>query len=249
MANPQIENGHIKIANEIFDALIRSNLSGQELRLALFIIRKTYGYNKKEDYISLTQMMDAIGLNKTRASQVINRLRLRNIVTVTEKRNGLTVKYSFQKNYEKWGPLQKSVTVTEKCNDRYTFTKKTVTQKCNHKRQYTKDNITKDKGLSLSDIEFIDDLKKRSIYKDIDIDHELGKMDVWLMTQTKRKKTRRFIVGWLNRIEKPVVIKKPEPIQNKQPEPINEEEHTKVSKLIHETAEKMKATNIKTRGS
>ena len=112
-----VEDGYTRIVNDVLDKLIERSLSGQELRIALLIIRKTWGYNKKEDYISLTQMMDITGLSKTRCSQIINSLQLQKIVTVTENCNGLTKKYRFNKYFENW------LTVTEKCN-RYRKMKK-----------------------------------------------------------------------------------------------------------------------------
>lgn len=58
----------------------------------------------------------------------------------------------------------------------------------------------------ISDSDFIETLKENPAYKGIDIDRELAKMDAWLLTPAAkgRKKTRRFIVNWLNRIDKPV---------------------------------------------
>jgi hypothetical protein len=41
-------------------------------------------------------------------------------------------------------------------------------------------------------------------YTHLNIDQELGKMDAWLSTRPQKKKTRRFIINWLNRAEKPV---------------------------------------------
>jgi len=55
-----------------------------------------------------------------------------------------------------------------------------------------------------SDEEFIISLKNNSAYKHIDIISELGKMDAWLSARPGRQKTRRFIVNWLNKIEKPL---------------------------------------------
>ena len=43
MANPQSENGHIDIANEIGEALSRINFSAYESRILWVIWRKTYG--------------------------------------------------------------------------------------------------------------------------------------------------------------------------------------------------------------
>lgn len=50
--------------------------------------------------------------------------------------------------------------------------------------------------------EFIEDLRR--IYDYIDIDTELKRIDAWLLTHPDRKKTRRFVTNWLNRIEKPM---------------------------------------------
>lgn len=96
-------------------------------------------------------------------------------------------------------------------------------------------------ALPLSDEDFIKTLKTNPVYKGIDIDRELGKMDVWLLEHKGRQKTRRFIINWLNKIDKPIEIKRPTPKPEKI-EPINEEEHAKVAALIHDTAEKLKKT-------
>ena len=47
MANPQLENGFTRIANEILEALSKAELSGSEFRLAIAILRFTYGMQKK----------------------------------------------------------------------------------------------------------------------------------------------------------------------------------------------------------
>lgn len=50
--------------------------------------------------------------------------------------------------------------------------------------------------------EFVEDLKKT--YDWVNVDIELKKMDGWLSTRPNRNKTRRFVIEWLNRIEKPM---------------------------------------------
>ena len=62
--------------------------------------------------------------------------------------------------------------------------------------------------IQLSDKDFILALKSNPSYKHIDVEHELGKMDGWLSTHPGRKKTRRFIVNWLNKVDKPVAATK-----------------------------------------
>lgn len=77
----------------------------------------------------------------------------------------------------------------------------------------TKQNSNSKETVSpLSDENFLKDLKTNSVYKHINFDFELGKMDAWLSTRPGRKKTRRFIVNWLNKIEAPVnFAPKPKP--------------------------------------
>lgn len=59
------------------------------------------------------------------------------------------------------------------------------------------------KPAHLSNEDFITTLKANKAYAHIDIDRELGKMDAWLSTNN-RKKTRKFVVNWLNKIDKPL---------------------------------------------
>jgi hypothetical protein len=60
----------------------------------------------------------------------------------------------------------------------------------------------------ITDSVFIETLKNNTAYAGIDIDKEFGKMDAYLMTRPGHKKTRRFVVAWLNRIDKPIKIAK-----------------------------------------
>ena len=46
---------------------------------------------------------------------------------------------------------------------------------------------------------WIADLKRH--YPTIDVDEELRKMDAWIALHPGRRKTRKFIVGWLNRCQ------------------------------------------------
>jgi hypothetical protein len=52
--------------------------------------------------------------------------------------------------------------------------------------------------------DFIPSLKANPAYQHINVDMELAKMDAWLSANKGRQKTKRFIVNWLNKIEKPI---------------------------------------------
>ena len=140
MANPQTEDGYTAVANEIMEALIAADLSGQEFRIALLIIRKTYGFKKKEDSVSLSQMKEATGMHHVRCSQVVNRLQLMKILTVTENINGIGKKYSFNKDFESWDTVKKNF-------NRKGFTSRTVKVLRNRplkKNESTKETLTKE---------------------------------------------------------------------------------------------------------
>lgn len=107
--SPQVENGHVDIANEIVEALCRVQLSGYESRVLWAIFRKTYGWHKKEDRISLSQFQGLTGLPLPKISNTLNRLVLRKMVTVTDNGNGKTKTYGFQKVYSVWQGLPEKV--------------------------------------------------------------------------------------------------------------------------------------------
>lgn len=99
-ASPQVEDGHIKIANEIGEVLAKTNLSAYETRILWVIWRKTYGWHKKADQISVTQFQRLTGLHRRHVQRTIKRLMERNIIASTGYSRITT--YQFQKDYTKW---------------------------------------------------------------------------------------------------------------------------------------------------
>jgi len=59
----------------------------------------------------------------------------------------------------------------------------------------------------LTDEQFIEAFKTNPAYRHFDVGVELGKMDSWLLAHPGRQKTRRFVVNWLNKIDKPMEVK------------------------------------------
>jgi len=107
MANPQKEDGHTQIANEILEQLALSHLSPNQWQVVIFIVRKTYGYRKKVDYMVNSQIGMGTGLSKSVVSRVLKRLDERNIIIRHKKNIG------FQKDWEKW-KLAKQQTIGTK---------------------------------------------------------------------------------------------------------------------------------------
>jgi len=110
MNSPQLEEGFTRIANGILEKLITINLSSYQTRVLLYIIRKTYGFNKKEDWISTSQIVKATGIHKAHVSRTKKELLMRKIVTSSGN------KIAFQKNSRLWCELPNQVTVTKSGN-------------------------------------------------------------------------------------------------------------------------------------
>lgn len=118
MANPQKENGYTAIANEILEALAGIRIPGEARQCLDVILRKTYGFHKKKDIISLTQFMSITKNRKQRICESLSKLREMNII-ITEKRNEKGNIYLFNKDFDTWKPLRKTVPITENRNNRY----------------------------------------------------------------------------------------------------------------------------------
>lgn len=105
MASPQKENGHTAIANEILDTLCKTRINGQDRQVLDFIFRKTYGWQKKRDRISLSQFEDGTGMKRARICDCIKNLINMKIIIKIQDDNGST--YEFNKNYDEWEVVPK----------------------------------------------------------------------------------------------------------------------------------------------
>lgn len=114
MASPQIENGYVKIANELFDALCKIRISGETRQVFDVILRKTYGFNKKKDVISYSQFSEITGMSRQSSIKATRKLIGMNLVSVTN--NGNSKSYQINKDFDTWRPLPKKATVTNNGN-------------------------------------------------------------------------------------------------------------------------------------
>ena len=130
MANPQKENGYTAIANEILEKIIASGLNGTEIFIILYILRKTYGYQKKEDIISLSQFMKVIPVTKPSICKALKILQLVKIIKLVKKTK-LGNSYLFNKNYNEWQLVKKTKLVKKQV---IKLVKKTI----HTKERYTK---------------------------------------------------------------------------------------------------------------
>lgn len=113
MANPQVEDGFTKMANEIMDALGRTRIPGEPRQILDVVLRKTYGWGKKRDHISISQFNKATGIKKPSIIRAIKMLITMNLIIVSNNANAQGQEYEFNKDYDSWQPLAKKLTVKD----------------------------------------------------------------------------------------------------------------------------------------
>ena len=168
MANVQIDDGNfLRVHTGIYDALARTRIPGEARQLFDFILRKTYGYGKKSDWISLGQFQKGTGINDkasiVRGLRKLERMNLigKKVNGVDQKVNGYGVTYWINKDYDTWRPLTKKSTLANTSTTVGEYVNKPLTNKSPTKDNITKDNITKDRIRESTDSPTLKEKKPR----------------------------------------------------------------------------------------
>lgn len=155
MANPQKENGFVAIANEIVEALGATRIPGEAVQVLWIILRKTYGFNKKEDWISLSQFQEATGISKPHIVRALKMLLDMNIIAKkgnnVAKKGNEPITYCLNKNYELWEKIPKRITLPKKAMIVAKKGNASLPKKEHTKDNTTKDNLTKDNSVLSKD--------------------------------------------------------------------------------------------------
>ena len=78
----------VRYPTEICEALCIYHLSPIQSNIVNYIIRKTYGWNKTKDYISVSMMAKEMGKDRSTVSKAVNGLRKKGIIGSGEERRG-----------------------------------------------------------------------------------------------------------------------------------------------------------------
>ncbi len=189
MANPQRENGHVDIANEIMEALAGIRISGEEWQCLCVILRKTYGWHKKDDWISLSQFNLLTKLKKPNILRAIKKLSIKKVVVIKDD-NRHKPKYKFNKNYEHWKPLSKKITVIN--NDKRSLSKMIPT-----KENYTKENYSPSSDeVRTAELLFSFILKRHPNHKKIDIQKWALHIDRMIRLDSRKVDDIEAVINW-----------------------------------------------------
>ena len=83
MENEDKKGFYTKIPNEVMEALARVKLTLYEIRILLYIMRKTFGWGKDEDAISYTQFEDATGISRRHIGRALLSLEDKKIIKIS----------------------------------------------------------------------------------------------------------------------------------------------------------------------
>lgn len=144
-----LDDGFTRIANELLEAVMHAGLSQHQLLVFMAVMRKTYGFNKKSDWVSNEQLSELTGILPHKCSAAKSVLVKRGILTQTGRVIGinktvsewssLPVKGTEKKPYLKKVTLPESgkKSLPESGNAYYP-------NQVNTKDKHTKDKHTKD---------------------------------------------------------------------------------------------------------
>ncbi|HEJ9507514.1 TPA: replication protein [Proteus mirabilis] len=134
----RVEDGYTKLANELYEELIGANLTKNQAKVAHAICRKTYGFNKKTDRISDSQLAELTRLPRQKVNKAKNELIAMKVIVKV----GMAI--GPNKNLTEWdipNCHQNGVIVTKTVTKSVT---KSVTA-LSPKQGHTKETITKEK--------------------------------------------------------------------------------------------------------
>lgn len=100
-----MENKYTRISNGILEALALQKMSGSEAQVMFYLFRKTYGWQKKTDEISLSQFARGTGMLSQHVCRALTKLVDKNILLCD--RSGRITRYGINKHYQNWEGVTK----------------------------------------------------------------------------------------------------------------------------------------------
>lgn len=94
-----LDDGFTRIANELLEAVMHAGLSQHQLLVFMAVMRKTYGFNKKADWVSNEQLSELTGILPHKCSAAKSVMVKRGILTQTGRVIGIN------KTVSEWSSL------------------------------------------------------------------------------------------------------------------------------------------------
>ena len=100
---PQVEDGFVRIANELFDAFLSFKFSYRQSKVFLAVLRKTFGYGKKSDDVSASQLGALCAMPRSHVASTLVELEKMNAITRSPGKYGTVT--AINKNHWQWKKL------------------------------------------------------------------------------------------------------------------------------------------------
>jgi phage replication O-like protein O len=168
MASPQLENGYTRIANAILEQIAQFRIPGECMQCVIALWRKTYGHQKKEDKISISQWHEMTKIKKPNIVRALSKLITNKIIIRSD--NSKIPTYRFNKKFDEWIPFIKKDNVIKSDNESlskviHTKERKKVLQKKNPKTLSKKSQSNPDIKILIDSYhrKFMDKFKDRPL--------------------------------------------------------------------------------------
>lgn len=84
-----LDDGYTRVANELLEAVMAADLTARQLKVVLALIRKTYGFGKKFDRITNTQIAMMTGIHHTHVCKAKNEMIAMKIIVTNGQAIGI----------------------------------------------------------------------------------------------------------------------------------------------------------------
>ena len=201
MESSQKEKGFTQISNELIEAFQRLHLSGNQWQVLWAIIRKTNGWHKSVEFISLSVFEKCTGIDRRNLKRSLDIMVKRKIIT--KSRLGYITKYGIQKDHTRWhtsvnndtsiitNTSVKPNTTTSVNNDTETSVK-TDTHKRKNKIKYNKNSD--EFRLANQLLELL--LKKNPMHDKPDLQELASCVDEMIRLDNREVSDIEAVVGW-----------------------------------------------------
>lgn len=180
----QLENGYVRIANEIWDEIIRRDFTKRQKDILQLVIRLSYGCNKKSAHIPMMQDFGICGVTKNHIKGELNYLKEMKVLNWSQDE----MIFSFNKDYNVWQArpvrqwdderfkelLHINLTSSQNRNPNIESVPKTGTHEFPKQELNETETLTptKDEGVSKDSIKDIKELKDTTTDDDFKIVHD-----------------------------------------------------------------------------
>jgi len=97
-----IDDGYTTIANLLLEALAMAKMTGVQKGICLFLVRRTYGWGRKEDRITLKEFAQACDTSPSYISRQLKELIKWNVIKRVSYKPGKTPVYTFNTRVAQW---------------------------------------------------------------------------------------------------------------------------------------------------